>query len=146
MARLELVQLQFMKIGSKRSENASSPSASKPLFDQWIEKREQRIARQVQRLHIDQDMNEYEYACQGQPDPTDTCGYHIGAPHCDQRVMHRPSECRLCDDHPEMQQIRETWGINYTGEYDPEKLPCPAEVERSLESINDWGGNQPIVP
>lgn len=36
-------------------------------------------------------------------------------PHCDQRVLHRPGECRYCDLHPEWQELRERWGIAFTG-------------------------------
>jgi hypothetical protein len=64
-------------------------------------------------------------------------------PHCDSAVLHKPSECEFCDDHPEWQELRELWGINFTGEYDPNKLPCPAEVRRDINIINKWYGNVP---
>jgi hypothetical protein len=62
-------------------------------------------------------------------------------PHCDSLVLHSPGECRYCDMYPEQQQRRELQGINFTGQYDPNKRPCPAEQYRSLETINKWGGN-----
>jgi hypothetical protein len=71
----------------------------------------------------------------------------IRAPHCDQRILHAPEEnCSVCNKHPEWQQLRELWGINFTGQHDPTKLPCPAEVERPLKSINRWYRNAPVTP
>lgn len=64
-------------------------------------------------------------------------------PHCDSAILHAPGKCEYCDRHPDWQELRQSWGINYTGESDPEKLPCPAETRRSLETINRWGGNRP---
>lgn len=64
-------------------------------------------------------------------------------PHCDSRVLHKPGECTYCDKYPEWQELREAWGINFTGCDDEDKLPCPAETRRYLEDINKWGGNRP---
>lgn len=64
-------------------------------------------------------------------------------PHCDQRVLHAPGECRFCDEHPDWQELRELWGINFTGKKDPEKSPCPSEVHRTFFTINKWPGNRP---
>ena len=64
-------------------------------------------------------------------------------PHCDSAVLHAPSICEYCDDYPDYQELRRLWGINFTGENDPDKLPCPSEVRRSLDVINRWGGNRP---
>lgn len=64
-------------------------------------------------------------------------------PHCDQGVLHAPKECEFCDEHPEWQALREAWRINFTGQKDPEKAPCPSETRRSLEVINMWDGNRP---
>lgn len=64
-------------------------------------------------------------------------------PHCDSRVLHRPKECEYCDDHPEWQALRILYGINFTGENDPLKSPCPAEARRAAATINKWGGNVP---
>lgn len=68
-------------------------------------------------------------------------------PHCDQRVLHAPGECKFCDDCSLLQFVRHAWGINFTGHHQIETdngtamLPCPAEVSRPLDLINRWGGN-----
>jgi hypothetical protein len=67
-------------------------------------------------------------------------------PHCDSRVLHRPGECEYCDRHPEWQQLREVWGINFTGGTDPKKAPCPATRDRDVATIHRWGGNRPKSP
>lgn len=72
-------------------------------------------------------------------------------PHCDSRVLHKPGECEFCDQHEEWQALREAWGIAFTGhsgevvenEYGNKMLPCPAEFNRGMESINGWHGNVP---
>jgi hypothetical protein len=64
-------------------------------------------------------------------------------PHCDAKVLHAPGECRHCDTHPEWQQLRQTWGIAFTG-YEPDagEQPCPATVGRPIDIINQWPGNR----
>lgn len=62
-------------------------------------------------------------------------------PHCEARVLHAPGECEFCDLHPDWQELRETWSINFTGHYDADKILCPAEQARNLSNINGWGGN-----
>lgn len=62
-------------------------------------------------------------------------------PHCDPRVLHAPGECYYCDQLPDVQRAREGWGINFTGHADPEKLTCPAELQRDKKKINRWYGN-----
>lgn len=72
-------------------------------------------------------------------------------PHCDQRILHKPGECEYCDKHPEWQELRKVWGIAFTGhsgettetEYGSKMLPCPAEFNRGMKSINSWYGNVP---
>lgn len=64
-------------------------------------------------------------------------------PHCDSKILHAPGVCEFCDMHPEWQELREYWGINFTGEYKLDKTPCPAELARSLDTINKWHGNVP---
>jgi hypothetical protein len=72
-------------------------------------------------------------------------------PHCDQRILHAPGECEYCDAHPEWQELREAWGIAFTGHppADDEwtrQLPCPADFNRPANSGADhrrWGGNKP---
>lgn len=44
-------------------------------------------------------------------------------PHCDQRILHAPSECEYCDGHPEWQALREAWGIAFTGHQPRAGLP-----------------------
>lgn len=61
-------------------------------------------------------------------------------PHCDDLVLHR--DCEYCNEYPERQRKRAADGINFTGEYDPSKKPCPSEERRSLEIINRWPGNR----
>lgn len=64
------------------------------------------------------------------------------APHCDSEVLHAPGRCATCDDNrPDLQEFRLLHGINFTGETDPAKLPCPATTHRPLETIERWGGN-----
>ena len=63
-------------------------------------------------------------------------------PHCDQRILHAPGECVYCDKHPEWQQLRQVWGITFTG-YEPEsekETLCPAMKARP-EAYNKWSGN-----
>lgn len=64
-------------------------------------------------------------------------------PHCDSNILHAPGECRYCDDgYPDLQEFRALHLINFTGQHDPNKLTCPAEVARRLEDIELWGGNR----
>lgn len=65
-------------------------------------------------------------------------------PHCDSDVLHAPRECKYCDRHPFAQLRRRINRINFTGHYDEGKAPCPSEVRRPLERINQWGGNVPV--
>ena len=75
--------------------------------------------------------------------PNENVRHYLGQfPHCDQRVLHAPGECKYCDKHGEWQALRIAWGIAFTG-YEPEgkELPDPATNARGLRSINSWGGN-----
>lgn len=67
-------------------------------------------------------------------------------PHCDQRVLHAPGECRYCDGHPGWQRLREMWGIAFTG-HAPEdgQVGCPSEAVRSVEAIDRWPGNRAVL-
>jgi hypothetical protein len=67
-------------------------------------------------------------------------------PHCDSQILHREGACAYCDQHPEWQQLREMWGINFTGESDSNKIPCPSTRRRSLDDVHAWSGNQPKAP
>lgn len=64
-------------------------------------------------------------------------------PHCDPCVLHKPTDCEYCDRHPDWQALRIVYGINFTGEQDPKKAPCPAEARRSTMTIHQWHGNRP---
>lgn len=64
-------------------------------------------------------------------------------PHCDHRVLHRPGSCEFCDLHPEWQAIRVAMAINFTGESDPKKDPCPSVKFRPVQVSHAWGGNRP---
>jgi hypothetical protein len=66
-------------------------------------------------------------------------------PHCDQRILHAPMECRYCDEHSEWQALRAAWGIAFTG-WEPEdtELPCPADYARG-ETHKLWPGNRAAV-
>ncbi len=64
-------------------------------------------------------------------------------PHCDPRVLHEPKSCAFCDAHPDWQELRVHWGINFTGKNDLSKHPCPSEEYRPAHVIHQWGGNRP---
>jgi hypothetical protein len=67
-------------------------------------------------------------------------------PHCDALVLHAPGACEYCDLHPDWQQLREMWGIAFTGEVARAKTICPSERRRPLALINQWPGNQARPP
>jgi hypothetical protein len=76
-------------------------------------------------------------------------------PHCDSYILHAPGECEYCDMRPEWQELRQSWGIAFTGQPTPTRgpgdlsrsgpvLPCPADFTRPPGSPSDhrrWGGN-----
>lgn len=64
------------------------------------------------------------------------------SPHCDPRILHAPGKCEFCDMHPDWQELRQSWGINFTGEYDQAKTLCPSEWERDIKTIELWPGNR----
>lgn len=64
-------------------------------------------------------------------------------PHCDQKVLHAPGRCEYCDDLPEWQELRQAWGIAFTGQTPKDgQLPCPAWYARG-EKCQWWSGNTP---
>jgi hypothetical protein len=65
-------------------------------------------------------------------------------PHCDGRILHAPNSCVFCDKHPDWQELRKVWNMNFTNEQDPTKTQCPAEAARG-ETINKWLGNRPTT-
>lgn len=67
-------------------------------------------------------------------------------PHCDTRVLHAPAECTYCAQYPDLQALREAWGIASTGHRPVgDQLPCPADRARPPDSGSDhrrWPGNR----
>jgi hypothetical protein len=67
-------------------------------------------------------------------------------PHCDQRILHKPGACSYCDGHPLWQQLRDAWGVAFTGEAPVgDQVPCPADYARPPSGDADhrrWGGNR----
>ncbi|MEV7265596.1 hypothetical protein AB0N38_18770 [Micromonospora aurantiaca] len=72
-------------------------------------------------------------------------------PHCDQAVLHAPGECTFCDAYPEWQQLRQLWGIAFTGRQpriDRERpwlseVRCPSDARWPGRVNQVWPGNQP---
>lgn len=68
-------------------------------------------------------------------------------PHCDQRILHAPGECEFCDGHPDWQELRQTWGIAFSGHQPTEdQVYCPADravITGQRGDYNAWGGNIP---
>ena len=67
-------------------------------------------------------------------------------PHCDGAILHAPGVCYYCDEQPHWQGLRLLWRINFTGEHDPKKAPCPSTWDRSAASRDAWPGNRVRVP
>jgi len=66
------------------------------------------------------------------------------APHCDPSVLHsKESGCIHCQKYPDWQELRRRQRINFTGEHDPKKAPCPSENFRDVSTIYRWPGNRP---
>jgi hypothetical protein len=62
--------------------------------------------------------------------------------------LHAPGECEFCDERSVWQELREAWGICFTGHQPADWyiLPCPADFSRPPGSASDhrrWGGNKP---
>lgn len=68
----------------------------------------------------------------------------VAPPHCDQDVLHAPGVCSYCDMHPNMQQRRVDDGVNFTGQFDTTKAPCPASLARPGALLGRWRGNRPV--
>jgi hypothetical protein len=65
-------------------------------------------------------------------------------PHCDQSVLHAPGECKYCDAHPDWQELRESWGVAFTGHQPgPAQISCPSDFRRGLAQAHEWNGNRP---
>lgn len=65
------------------------------------------------------------------------------APHCDSTILHAPGACPYCDEYPDWQQLRETWQMNFTNQYDIGKAPCPSVYFRNPADRDAWPGNRP---
>lgn len=65
------------------------------------------------------------------------------APHCDQTILHAPGVCEYCDHYADWQAVRDTQRINFTGEEDPDKAPCPSTYFRPSAYRDAWPGNTP---
>ena len=65
-------------------------------------------------------------------------------PHCDPRILHAPGECKYCDAHPDWQELRAMWNINFTNGTDPDKFMCPANVARGFAAPNKWHSNHAL--
>jgi hypothetical protein len=66
-------------------------------------------------------------------------------PHCDSSILHAPKTCSYCDEHPDWQELREMWRINFTGGTDSTKAPCPSERLRPAYIAHRWPGNRPTM-
>lgn len=64
-------------------------------------------------------------------------------PHCDSAVLHAPGVCNYCDEYPGWQEYRELSRINFTGQSDPNKVPCPSTYFRPGAVRDEWYGNVP---
>lgn len=67
----------------------------------------------------------------------------LTAPHCDSSILHAPGACEFCDLHPDWQAYRQLAQINFTGEYDIDKAPCPSVYFRAVHARDAWPGNRP---
>jgi hypothetical protein len=65
-------------------------------------------------------------------------------PHCDESVLHARGECEYCDEYPDWQSLRISWGIAFTG-HEPSfgQMPCPSDFLRGTGQAHTWGGNRP---
>lgn len=79
------------------------------------------------------------------PAPADPSLFKDGRfPHCDERVLHAPYECSICDEYASAaQNARINRGINFTGHTDANKTLCPADIARGLNGAHVWHGNRP---
>lgn len=82
----------------------------------------------------------YEPAAPAAASPAQSA-YEDGIPHCDASVLHAPGACRYCDLYPARQHSRVLQRINFTGETDPDKAPCPSEYFREPSVRDRWPGN-----
>lgn len=69
-------------------------------------------------------------------------------PHCDASVLHGPGKCRYCDARSDWQELRQLWGIAFTGETPTDhQIACPSDFRRGLGGAGrQWPGNRAEVP
>ena len=74
-------------------------------------------------------------------------------PHCDSRILHRPSECEFCDQHPEWQALRKAWGIAFTGHVPAidgdrcgKRIRHPGHVQGGEICMQGTGHDGPCLP
>lgn len=84
------------------------------------------------------EVEEFDY------NPPRVDGFAMPMAHCDQLILHAPGECQYCDHYPDAQRLRDWWQINFTGEHDTRKLPCPSTLRRTDEVRDLWGGNRAL--
>lgn len=97
----------------------------------------------------ERDMREYDYlgaVTQSASTDFDPGLYKNGrAPHCDQRVLHAPGKCSVCDEYaPAAQAARKYRKVSFTGESALDCTPCPADFARGLGAAHVWHGNRPV--
>lgn len=67
-------------------------------------------------------------------------------PHCDDRILHAPGECKYCDGHPDWQELRKRWNIAFTGHAaEHGQTACPTDLAvlfNERGDYNQWPGNQ----
>lgn len=63
-------------------------------------------------------------------------------PHCDARILHAPGKCHHCDLFADFQQYRLLSEINFTGENDLRKSPCPSLWTRTAAQRDAWPRNR----
>lgn len=51
------------------------------------------------------------------------------APHSHGKILHAPGTCVVCDQYPDLQELRRLWRINFTGQMEAGKTPCPSHVD-----------------
>lgn len=51
-------------------------------------------------------------------------------PHSNPLILHPPEQCKRCDRFPLRQCERFRCRVNFTGEYDTDRLICPSERAR----------------
>jgi hypothetical protein len=65
-------------------------------------------------------------------------------PHLDERVLHRPNSCILCDRYPDWQGLRHVWRVAYTDYPEWGKIPCPSQDP--LRHPGPDEANAPVPP